>query len=298
MRTPDWHKVAEAYESRGVSVVPLQGKKPFDFQRSQPLPEWNKPRIYPPGAWVGATGIGGLLGRVSNGLVDIDLDAHDLSPHWLAFFTKTVTFGREGIVRHLLYLLVGSDPSPSKRYSDPSIKRVIFELRGDGCQTMLPPSTHPNGERVEWIHRRPIAEITYQELIERCERFYAYMLKVRGVEVERAGHVVEHSTHAHENHVSISANGLSTYERARRYVARMDASVSGQSGHLALWRAALACIQKFGLSDHEALSIIETEFNPRCVDSKGSQYRWGSNQLKHKLDQARSRAFTRFEAMK
>jgi hypothetical protein len=69
-------------------------------------------------------------------------------------------------------------------------------------------------------------------------------------------------------------------ERASRYVAKMDPSISGSGGHGALWAAALALVKGFSLSRSEADSILTTEFNPRCTPP------WSKREIDHKLDNA------------
>jgi hypothetical protein len=72
--------------------------------------------------------------------------------------------------------------------------------------------------------------------------------------------------------------GLPVVERARRYLARMDASIAGAGGSLALLKACSALVG-FDLGDDEALSLLG-EFNQRCVPP------WSSRDLRLKLRQA------------
>ena len=70
-------------------------------------------------------------------------------------------------------------------------------------------------------------------------------------------------------------------ERARKYVARMDAAVSGSGGHTATFKVAGALIHGFALEWGAAWSLL-LEYNERC------QPRWSTKELEHKLKQARS----------
>jgi hypothetical protein len=54
-------------------------------------------------------------------------------------------------------------------------------------------------------------------------------------------------------------------ERARSYLRTMDASISGEHGHDKLLKAASVLVNDFDLTDGEALDLLTTEFNPRCV---------------------------------
>jgi hypothetical protein len=69
-------------------------------------------------------------------------------------------------------------------------------------------------------------------------------------------------------------------ERARRYIARMDAAVSGQSGHSHTYEAACKLVWGFGLDDCDAWDIL-CEYNQRCDPP------WTEKELRHKLEDAR-----------
>ena len=43
---------------------------------------------------------------------------------------------------------------------------MLVELRGDGSQTMIPPSMHPNGEQLTWIEtNQEQNDISYEDLL-------------------------------------------------------------------------------------------------------------------------------------
>lgn len=71
---------------------------------------------------------------------------------------------------------------------------------------------------------------------------------------------------------------LSAVDRARRYVARMDPSISGSGGSLQLLRVASVLVG-FGLGDDEALVLLD-EFNDRCAPP------WHQRDLRAKWRQA------------
>lgn len=97
--------------------------------------------------------VGIQWGKKSRGLIDVDLDcleAVDLAKSLLPM--TGAIFGRAGKPRsHYLYYL---RPIPEHfaglKYVDPNTNECLVELRGDGLQTMVPPSIHPSGEVVEW----------------------------------------------------------------------------------------------------------------------------------------------------
>ncbi len=80
------------------------------------------------------------------------------------------------------------------------------------------------------------------------------------------------------------ANDNDAEKRASAYLAKMPASISGSGGHAALWNAALAMVQGFGLPSHSALRLIRQEFNPRC------QPAWSDRELEHKVADAASKS--------
>lgn len=69
-------------------------------------------------------------------------------------------------------------------------------------------------------------------------------------------------------------------ERARRYVATMEPSVSGQGGHTAAFKVACALVNGFDLSEEVAREIFVSEFNFRCEPP------WSEKEIAHKLRQA------------
>lgn len=72
---------------------------------------------------------------------------------------------------------------------------------------------------------------------------------------------------------------LSVIERAKRYIERLPASVSGQGGHNAAFHAACVLVLGFGLNKSEAM-ILMADFNRRCDPP------WSEKELQHKVDSA------------
>lgn len=73
-------------------------------------------------------------------------------------------------------------------------------------------------------------------------------------------------------------------ERAGKYLATMEPSVSGAGGHNACYAAACALIHGFALDDAAALSLLASAYNPRCSPP------WSDKELRHKVAQARKAA--------
>ncbi len=74
---------------------------------------------------------------------------------------------------------------------------------------------------------------------------------------------------------------LSTLERARRYLAKCPPSISGQGGHNAAYRAAVALVHGFALEDGDARALL-MRWNTSCVPP------WSDAELLHKVQSAGS----------
>ena len=91
--------------------------------------------------------IGIRLGHLSGGLIDIDFDLA-LAKRFAFLLPNTpMCHGRDGNIQsHYFYR--SSEPIKTKRFEDS--EGVILELRSTGCQTIVPPSIHPSGEKLFW----------------------------------------------------------------------------------------------------------------------------------------------------
>ena len=66
--------------------------------------------------------------------------------------------------------------------------------------------------------------------------------------------------------------------RARAYLAKIPGAVSGDAGHTATFNAVAHMMIGFDLHSDDAMSIIESDYNPRCSPP------WSERELKHKID--------------
>jgi hypothetical protein len=162
--TDDVLEAAQLYVSRGWRVVPVQpptigdhetGKRPVGLDGNL-LHSWQAlrltaaelPRWFP----AGRRNVGVILGTASAGLADVDLDCPEAVRWAPIVLPATWTFGRSGSPRsHWLYEALGA---VTQQHRAPS-GEMLVELRsmgqtGQAAQTVLPPSTHYSGERVEW----------------------------------------------------------------------------------------------------------------------------------------------------
>jgi hypothetical protein len=123
--------------------------------------------------------VGLVLGTVSAGLVDVDLDAPEALALADRFLPPTASlFGRARKPRsHRLYVADGTVPK-SAAYRDVD-GAMLVELRADKRISMVPPSVHPSGERVEWERDGEPAHIRGEELAEAVKRLAAAALIAR-----------------------------------------------------------------------------------------------------------------------
>lgn len=166
----------EAIVQRRIAVVPIPDRK-----KKPVIVGWQNLRITAETASEYFNGrkqnLGAILGDPSQGLADVDLDhplAIDLADHFLP--PTPSVFGRPGKPRsHRLYrteLGVPHSPFKTGKKDDGS----IVELRANGCQTVLPGSTHPTGEAIEWDHDGDPATIAGKDLLRAVERLAAATL--------------------------------------------------------------------------------------------------------------------------
>jgi hypothetical protein len=130
--------------------------------------------------------VGVQTGEVSNNLVDVDLDTKAavlVADHLLP--ATGWTFGRAGHPRsHRLYRtdVVGryvklTDPLLDK--TDPE-RATVVELRGNGRQTVFPPSRHEtSGEMIEWAEFSEPARVAWDDLARAVHRVGAAAILAR-----------------------------------------------------------------------------------------------------------------------
>jgi len=129
---------------RGIKPIPIKPgqKKPMGsaWQKLR-LKAKDLPEYFPLGC-----NIGGLWGRPSGWIVDVDLDdehAADLAEFLLP---RTFIFGR--VSRPETHYLYFSKGATTHKWTDTK-KKMLVELRSTGTQTVLPPSLHPDKERYQ-----------------------------------------------------------------------------------------------------------------------------------------------------
>lgn len=143
-------RAASTYLTRGWAPTPVEA-----WSKSPLLPGW-------PGRRLGredlrlfeAGNVGLVLGSASGGLADVDCDwpeaaelAHELLP------PTGLVHGRPGSRHsHWWYCSPGARNSVFRVERAARRKQTVVELRSTGLMTVVPPSAHPSGERLEWEH--------------------------------------------------------------------------------------------------------------------------------------------------
>ena len=112
----------------------------------------------------GGGNVGILLGPASGGLIDIDLDAAEALAAAQLLPATSAIFGRASKPRsHYLFV---ADRAAFAAYRDGAV--TLVELRTSAAeaahQTVLPPSTHPSGERIAWAENGAPARIEAPEI--------------------------------------------------------------------------------------------------------------------------------------
>jgi hypothetical protein len=169
----DTHAAAIGYFQRGITPLrlPPRSKAIYtdDWQKTHYESEEDLDSAFPEGT---PGNIGGLLGDGSACRpLDTDLDCREaifLAKYFLPP-TRRVS-GRKSARRSHYWYRAAGGCGGCKKFVDPMVAEdaTIAELRGNGCQTVLPPSIHPDeGESYEWDEFGEPSEVEYDELL-RC----------------------------------------------------------------------------------------------------------------------------------
>lgn len=160
----DW---ARAYIERGWNPTPLKER-----EKAPESNAWQRQAIDPEqvdAVFAEPRNIGLLLGPPSGNLLDIDLDCPatvQLAPHFLRE-TGTI-FGRPSKPNsHYLYQADPSETIRRESYMDPD-GTLLMEIRGQGHQTMVPASNHPDGDPLGWSVFGDPARTTVEDLQKRA----------------------------------------------------------------------------------------------------------------------------------
>ena len=175
-------RYAEGYVRRGLAVVPIpEGRK------RPVIPAWQTLRLRLEDLDDHFNGrpqnVGILLGEPSGWVVDVDLDAPEAVELGPRFLPATLRSGREGAPRsHWWYR---SEGARTEKWKDTD-GATLVELRSTGCQTVVEPSTHPDGDRYLWHHEADppgghagITQVTREGLVRACRSLATAALVAR-----------------------------------------------------------------------------------------------------------------------
>ena len=185
MSTESCRRAAAALIRCGVAVIPVPARK-----KNPGRPGWETLRITEeeiPDHWTNGQNVGLLCGDPSGGRVDVDLDAGEAVKIAFRFLPATLTSGRKSRPHsHCWYVAPGAE---SLDWKDLDGKKLV-ELRSTGRQTLVAPSTHPDGDEYVWHSEAGLrmAEISAAELRRRCRELATAALIARHVPPEGSRH--------------------------------------------------------------------------------------------------------------
>lgn len=270
-------------------------------------------------AWRLPFNVGALCGAASGWYVDIDIDCAEgieLAPHYLP---ETWVHGRASKPNsHWGYVAKDVRYRKFSDGNDQTVLELRGEAStGSAIHSVWPYSVHASGETVEWSADhgdgmdRPL-EIDGRELVSRvCRLARAIIFAREGASIAEARRLERNyqptpkakpptkprvtSTKVEKGArcfvcglVAESATGWRTKDtcsnacvvkRARLYVDKMPAAVSGSGGHDATFRVAVVLARDFALDEDTVIEIL-TEYSQRCDPP------WTSAEIKHKAKQA------------
>lgn len=165
---------ALAYDKLGWEPLRLSPLEKY------PKGTWKEPRNWSPTAiadvFSGNANIGIALGERSGGLIDIDFDCSEAAAFGHLLLADLPAFGRSSSPNSHRIAVCDLDKnrlvfqlSDEVANRSPMARSMLLEIRGNGHQTMFPPSTHPSGERVAWSSEPATApRVDADELKHKC----------------------------------------------------------------------------------------------------------------------------------
>jgi len=171
-------QAAAGYIAHGYAPIPI----PADSKNPN-RPDWQGERHTSedvPRCWTNGQNVGVLTGEPSGWRVDVDLDSDEAVRIAGRFLPPTLTSGRESRPHsHWWYVSQGAR---SQDWKAPDGDKLV-ELRSTGRQTLVWPSTHPDGDTYLW-HRASgleMAEAGAGELVGRLRELATAALIARHV---------------------------------------------------------------------------------------------------------------------
>ena len=153
------------FERDGWKFTPLKGKKSYKKNWSNTTCSMKELREH----LKKGENVGLILGERSDWVGDVDLDCPEAMSATVFLPNCHTQFGRDATAStHYLYR---SENATTKKFTDPvrvhnkEEDTMIVELRSTGCQTMIPPSVHPDtGKKLQWHQDGELIEVSPEEL--------------------------------------------------------------------------------------------------------------------------------------
>lgn len=261
-------EAARNYLQRGWFPVPIPAS-----QKRPLVANWQNLRLtaaqceaaFRPGSNVGL-----ILGEPSGWLVDVDLDCAEALELADQFLPPTeAETGREGRPRsHRWYVAVGATTHQRR---DPAGNGSIVELRSTGGQTVVGPSTHPEGGSYELLTGEP-TEVDAGELQAAVDALADAVIAIRHPEYIEGG-CKPVSTTAPREHDSSHLE-----LRASRWLEGHPPSIQGCFGSKQLMSAVAGTMWGFRLDAETTFRLIDQVFSPRC------QPAWSEKEIRHTIE--------------
>lgn len=175
----NWKPVVKKHLEKGIVTIPVAYKDKralgTDWQKTTDPCAAFETRVGPGER----CNFGILLGTASQ-VVDVDLDCHEAGMLADKYLPVTgYVWGRDGNpASHRLYRCQ-AERLKTEQFRDQDGKMIV-ELRGDGGQSVIPPSVHTSGECIKYVREDDPANVDYEELRQRVARLAAASLLLRG----------------------------------------------------------------------------------------------------------------------
>jgi hypothetical protein len=138
-------EAALKYIQQGFAVIPIPAGSKNPNRKGWQNEHWGVEDV--PRLWSNGQNVGVLCGEPSGWRVDVDCDCPETVRLAPKFLEPTLKGGRDTIPgSHWWYMAPGSQSTTLKDVD----RKTILELRADGKQTVVYPSTHPDGDTYRW----------------------------------------------------------------------------------------------------------------------------------------------------
>jgi hypothetical protein len=227
--------------------------------------------------------IGVATGKIS-GIFVFDIDGPEGAQSLTAFETK---FGplpetleqTTGKGRQLFFLM------PEREIRNRQSLMPGIDIRGTGGYVVIAPSIHPNGKAYAWPYGDDTniapAPKALLDLINPPKKNVAPWEKLASKQQAKKPVQTTEQTTGLTGMVSVM-------ERARLYLDKCAPAIQGAGGHDALLWAAKALVVGFELDDSSAISLLWSNYNPRCSPPWDPSNKKEKRDFERKVEQARN----------